>query len=215
MITDKDIERAITLFKRWDLERKWKASEQVFNDHLKEKSDDCLDVAKALIELMNDKSSLNRILGKEQFNPTLWIINSSYYSIFFNTQLLLANDGKKLPDDAENTHKTVFLAMLYYFLIKGSGMEGKKKLQWNDIKKSRLSDALVMFAEAQDESGELFQWQRAKAIVEDYGAELEKRGKFTYKMNFHAKENIALNSYKRAINFRTIITEYLAVKGKI
>lgn len=215
MIKEKDIERAITLFKRWDLEQKWKTPELVFIKHLKEKTDDCLDVAKALIELMSDKQLLNKILQKEQFNPTLWIINSSYYSIFFNTQLLLAHEGKKLPDDAEDTHKTIFLAMLYYFLIKGSDMEGKKKLLWDDIKKSRLSNALIMFAEAQDESEELFQWQRAKTIVEDYSAELEKRGKFTYKMNFHAKENIALNSYKRAINFRTIITEYLTVKGKI
>lgn len=214
MIKEKDIERAVNIFKKWDLEGGWKKPEGVFINHLKEKAEDCLEVAKALIILINDKELTKKILGKEEFNPTLWIVNPSYYSIFFNAQLLLAYEGKKLPENTEDTHKTVFLAMLYYFIIKGSSAEGKKKIKWEDIQESRLSKALVMFAEAQEESEELFQGQRAKEAVEDFGAELEKRREFTYKMNFHAKESLALTSYQRAVNFRTIITEYLAAKRR-
>lgn len=103
---------------------------------------------------------------------------------------------------------------MYYFIIKGSGLEGKKKIKWEDIKESRMSKALVLFAEAQEESEELFSWQRAKKALEDFSFELEKRHKFTYRMNFHASENIALTSYQRAIEFRTIITEYLAAKSR-
>ena len=212
MIKEKDIERAISKFKVWDLERRWEKPEEVFINHLKEKADDCLDVAKALIELMKNGALVSRILGQERFNPTLWIINASYYHIFFNAELLLAFDGKKLPDDAEDTHKTVFLAVLYYFIIKGSGQEGKKNIKWEELKESRFSNALMLFAEAQEESEELFQLERAKSAVEDFNAELEKRRTFTYKMNIHAKEGIALTSYQRAVNFRTIITEYLATK---
>lgn len=207
MINDKDIERAVTMFTRWDLERKWKLPEPVFINHLKEKVEDCLDTAKLLLEIMKEKNSIQNYLHKEQFNPTLWIINPSYYSIFFNAQLLLAYDGKKLPDNTENTHKTVFLALLYYFIIKGSGLEGRKNIKWEEIGSSRLSTALMMFQEAQEEAEELL--QKAKNTVEDFDAELEKRRKFTYQMNFHAKESIALTSYNRAVSFRTIITEYI------
>lgn len=210
MINAKDIERAINLFKKWDNDRTWKNPDEVFINHLQEKADDCLDVAKALTELMKNKELITKLLDKDHFNPTLWIINSSYYSIFFNAQLLLAHDGKKLPENTKDTHQTIFLAMLHYFIIKGSGQEGKKNLKWEDFQKSRLSNALIMFAEAQEESEELF--QRAKSTVEDFDAELEKRRKFTYKMNFHAKESIALTSYQRAISFRTTITEYLSAK---
>ncbi len=212
MINDKDIERARVMFTKWDLEQRWKTPEDVFINHLTEKADDCLDVAKVLLDLMKEKELVIKLLHKSNFNPTLWILNPSYYSIFFNAQLLLAYDGKQLPDDTADTHKTVFLALLYYFIIKGSGLEGKKNLRWEDLKESRLSKALILFTEAQEETEELF--QRAKSTVEDFSAELEKRRKFTYKMNVHAKESMALTSYHRAISFRTIITEYLVAKKK-
>lgn len=203
MINNKDIERAITLFTKWDLEKRWKIPDEVFINHLKEKANDSLDVAKVLIELMKNK---------KDFNPTLWIINSSYYSIFFHAQLMLAHDGKKLPENTQDTHKTTLLAILFYFIIKGSGLEGKKDLKWEDIKESKLSKALLLFVEAQEESEELFQRQRAKGVLEDFNAELEKRNKFTYRMNIHAKESMALTSYQRAIEFRTIVTEYILIK---
>ncbi len=194
------------------MERTWKKPEEVFVSHLKEKADDCLDVAKLLMGLIENREILVKVLGKEHFNPTLWIINASYYSIFFNAQLLLAHDGRAFPENTEDTHKSALLALLFYFIIKGSGLEGKKKIKWEEIKESRMSKALVLFGEAQQESEELFQWQRAKKSMEDFGYELEKRHRFTYRMNFHASENIAMTSYQRAIEFRTIITEYLTAK---
>lgn len=207
MISDKDIEQAVTMFTKWDLEHRWKKPEDIFINHLQEKVNDCLDTAKLLIELRNQKDILVKLLGKNQFNPTLWIINPSYYSIFFNAQLLLAYDGKKLPDNTENTHKTVFLALLYYCVIKGSGLEGRKNIKWVEIQTSKLYNALILFHDAQEEIEELL--QRTKGIVENFHAELEKRRIFTYQMNIHAKESIALTSYQRAISFRTIVTEYI------
>ena len=174
MIKEKDIERAINKFKRWDLETKWKQPDEVFINHLKEKVDDCLDVAKVLIELMKNEDLVKKIIDKNKFNPTLWIVNSSYYSIFFQAQLLLAQDGKKLPENTQDTHKTTLLAMLFYFIIKNSGLEGKKNIKWEEIQDNRLSKALIMFVEAQEESSEVFQWQRAKEVGEDFIAELEK-----------------------------------------
>jgi len=209
MINNKDIERASTMFKQWDLEKRWKQPEDVFINHLKEKVADSLDVAKLLLDVMKNQEIILKLLNKEKFNPTLWIMNSSYYSIFFDAQLLLAYDGKKLPENIEDTHKTVFLALLYYFIIKGSDLEGKKNVKWEDLKESKLSKALLMFAEAQQETEELFQGQRAKNSLEDFSAELEKRRRFTYRINEHAKESMALTSYQRAISFRTIVTEYI------
>jgi hypothetical protein len=205
MINDKDIERAVNLFKRWDLEATWKKPDEVFITPLKEKADDCLDVEKVLIELMEKRELVETLINKKSFNPPLWIINSSYYSIFFNAQSILAHHGKKLPDNTQDTHKTIFLAMLYYFIVKGSGLEGRSNLKWDDIRESKLSKALLMFMEAPEESEELFQ-QRAKSTFDNFSAELEERRKFTYKIDFHARENVAFTSYKRAIDFRTIVS---------
>lgn len=73
MFREEDIERAINLFKRWDLNRSWKIPEEAFIIHLKEKADDSLDVAKLLLKLIGEKETLLMLLQKEKFNPTLWV----------------------------------------------------------------------------------------------------------------------------------------------
>jgi len=87
-----------------------------------------------------------------------------------------------------------------------SQTDSQQSVTWN---KNHLKELYAAFgsAEAQSKAEELL--QRAKNTVEDFSAELEKRRTFTYQMNIHAKESIALTSYQRAISFRTIVTEYI------
>lgn len=82
-----------------------------------------------------------------------------------------------MPDNIQDTHKTTELALLYYFIIKGSELENKKELEWKDIKKSRLSKALELFSEAKKENQELTQ-QKVKRIIEHMEAERTKRHPF-------------------------------------
>jgi hypothetical protein len=123
----------------------------------------------------------------------------------------LALGNKKLPSDAEDTHKTIELALLYYFIIKGSNLETKKNLAWEDIYHSRMSHALGLLTEAKEETQELTQ-QRAKKIVEYMTAERTKRHTFTYRMSIDAELRKAKTSIDRAIEFGDIVKEYIQAK---
>ncbi len=147
----------------------------------------------------------------EDYDGTLWIINASYYRIFFLAQYLLALDNKKLPENTEDTHKTVELALMYYFIIKGSNLENKKELEWRDIKQSRLSKALELMEDAKEESQELTQ-QKAKSIIEFMEAERTKRNEFTYQMTVNAELRKAKISIERAREFEDIVKKYIKIR---
>ncbi len=102
---------------------------------------------------------------------------------------------------------------MYYFILKGSGMEGKKDLQWEEIKHSRMSKALELLREAEQETQELTQ-QRAKKMVEYMDAERNKRHEFTYSMTIDAELSKARTSINRAIEFGDIIKEYIRAKWR-
>ena len=210
MIKKEDIRRAINTFKEWDNNHVWDKPTDVFKHHTLEKSENALRTAQYILKIMEDPKA-RALFDSEDYDGTLWIINASYYRIFFLAQYLLALDGKKLPKDAEDTHKTVELALMYYFIIKGSDLENKQDLKWEDIEQSRLSKALEMMAESKEESSELTQ-QRAKSIVEYMEAERIKRHNFTYGMTINAELEKAKTSIERAKEFGDIINEYIRVK---
>lgn len=210
MIKKEDIERAVRIFKEWDNKGRWDKPTELFIMHTEKKSLDSLNTAQALLNVISDAKLKERSLPGQDYDPSLWIINSSYYSMFFLAQVLLAYDNKKMPDGAQDTHKTTWFAILYYFIIKGSNLEGKKGIEWEDIKGSRLSNALILLQESQEESEKLMQIERAKQAVHDLKLEQEKRGKLTYRSTKEMELSHARTSLERAKNFRTIVLEYLA-----
>jgi len=212
MIKKEDIRKAVRTFKEWDNDRKWAVPTEAFTQHTLKKSENALRTARFILKIMEDQK-IKELFEAEDYDGTLWVINASYYRIFFLTQYLLALDGKKLPKNTEDTHKTVELALLYYFLIKGSDLEGKSNLQWEDIKHSRLSKALELMEEAKEENQELTQ-HRAKKVVEYMEAERTKRHEFTYAMTVDAELGKAKTSIDRAIEFGDIIKEYIRIKKK-
>lgn len=212
MIKRQDIQRAIALFREWDNKGIWDKPNSLFINHTAKKAEDSLNTAKALLNLMTNKDLKEKALPHIEYNSSLWILNSAYYSMFFLTQALLAHDGKKLPENAQDTHKTTVLAILYYFIIKGSGLEGKNNIDWQDIKSSRMSDALMIFSQAQEEAEALFQVKRAKEAVDSLKLELEKRTELTYRSTIDAELSFAKTSIERAEKFREIIKEYLETK---
>ncbi len=134
------------------------------------------------------------------FNGFLWVINSSYYSMFYIARALLESIGIKIKSD-ESVHFLVFNALVYYFYSTGK------------LEKHFIED----FENAQEESSEILgkekvnspsiskfpsqAQEKAKEMITDYSNEKEKRAKFTYETGEIAMKNKAETSLNRAKKF--------------
>jgi len=134
---------------------------------------------------------------------TIWVVTLSYYSMFFEVEYLLGFDGRKLSEGTKDTHKTIYLAFLYYYVIKGSELEQKKQKL---VTTTRMLKALALFKELQDESLEL---QRVQKSVKDLDTQREQRHVFTYQMSRSAEISEAKNSISKATDFRQLVEEYI------
>lgn len=201
MLEQKDIEEAKNLFKEWDLNHVWRSPAPEFIEHTRRKSKDSLALAIYLLEKLE---KTNELEGNDTI--TIWIIAASYYSMFFEVEYLLGLDGKKLPEGTKDTHKTIYLAFIYYYIVKGSELEHKKT---KEITTSRMSKALAMFKELQDETLEL---HRINKSAKDLKTQREQRHAFTYRMSRTAEVSEAKNSAAKATEFRQLIEEYILSK---
>ena len=198
MLEPRDIEEAKKLFKEWDNKQSWDIPTPAFLEHTKKKAKDSLALAEYILEKFEQTEELE---GND--TATIWIIAVSYYSMFFEVEYLLALDDKKLPKGAKDSHKTIYLAFIYYYIVKGSELEQKKP---KDITTSRMSKALAMFKELQDETLEL---HRIEKSAKDLKAQREQRHAFTYRMSRTAEISEARNSVTKATEFRDLIEEYI------
>ncbi len=87
MISKEDIKRAISTFKDWDLERSWDKPTDIFIRHTFQKSEDALKTARFIFKIMEDKK-IKELFDAENYDGTLWVINPSYYRIFFLAQYI-------------------------------------------------------------------------------------------------------------------------------
>ena len=122
----------------------------------------------------------------EDFESYFWIINSSYYSMFYMAGALLAKLGLKIKSEI-GVHKKTFFALVYYFYL--SGKIAKQYIE--------------QFKEAQEESQELLgiMQKKVKDLMIKYDSEMDKRATFTYNIGIKAKESKASTSLKRAVEF--------------
>ncbi len=201
MLEKRDIEEANKLFKEWDNNHIWDSPTPAFLEHTRSKAKDSLSLAIYLLEKLEQTKEL-----EDNNAVTIWIIATSYYSMFFEVEYLLALDGKKLPEGTKDTHKTIYLAFIYYYIIKGSELEQKRP---KEITTSRMSRALAIFKELQDETLEL---HRIKKSIKDLKTQREQRHAFTYRMNRTAEISEAKESTIKAIEFRQLIEEYILSK---
>ncbi len=154
-------------------------------------SRDSLDSAKVLFKLSIDKKKRD-YLGMPNFNGFLWVINSSYYSMFYMARALLESIGVKIKTD-ESVHFLVFNALVYYFYSNGR------------LEKHFIED----FEKAQDESSQILGKEKAKEIISNYSSEKEKRSKFTYEIGEIAMKAKAETSLDRARKFNEEIRKML------
>ncbi len=198
MLERKDIEQAKNLFEEWDLNRVWHSSTPEFIEHCRKKAKDSLNLANYLL----DKFEQTREL-EDNDSVTIWVITLNYYSMFFEVEYLLGLEGRKLPEGSKDTHKTIYLAFLYYYVVKGSELEQKNYI---GITSSRMSKALTLFKALQDETLEL---QRVQKSVKDLKSQREERQALTYKMSRTAEICEAKKSFEKAAEFRQLIEEYI------
>jgi len=144
---------------------------------------DSLQSAKLLLDVSTNEK-LQEATGYLNFNGFLWVINASYYSMFYMVRALLDNSGIKLKSDL-SVHGLAFDALVYYFYITG-----------------RLQKSLIeLFIEAKDEAADLLGKETADELIANYFYEKRKRAKLTYEIGELAMQNKARTSVQRAEQF--------------
>ena len=120
------------------------------------------------------------IYNTEKLETLLWVINSSYYSMFYVANDILLKLGYKTQDKI--VHKVTCDALIVLVL-------------------SRLSKELVENYESIQNDALEIASIKAEEIIADYESELGKRGRFQYNMLEQTKESKALTSLQRAKEF--------------
>ncbi len=152
-----------------------------------------LEAAKVLFETSTN-NKLKSNLGLVDFNGFLWVINTSYYSMFYMARALLESIGVKIKTEL-SIHSVTFDALVYYFYLSG-------KLQRGFVED---------FAEAKEEAAELLGKEKAKELIEDYFYEKRKRAVFTYDVGTIAMQNKAQTSLERAKKFNENLRKMIEV----
>ncbi len=155
----------------------------LFTEFFLKNSANSLDCAKFLFKFSSDKN-LSAEHGFPNFDGFLWVINASYYSMFYMAKALLENNGIKIEKDL-GIHSTIFDAFVYCFYSNGK------------IQRKFIED----FNQAGEEASELLGKEKAFKIVGDYYGEKDKRTNFTYEMGQIVIESKAKTSLERAIKF--------------
>ncbi len=120
-------------------------------------SKDSLDSANALFILSTNRDYQD-YTKTHDLRGFLWVINASYYSMFYTARALLDNDGIELKNDL-SIHMLTFDALVYFFYLTG-------KLE------KRLFE---FYVEAKEEASELLGQQTADELIDTYFFEKNKR----------------------------------------
>lgn len=144
--------------------------------------------ADLLFNISTEKESKNFHKINPNYECFLWVINSSYYTLFYAVQALLAFKNIRILS-VMGIHKTIAHAFVY-FCIK------------NDFVAKKLYE---QFLESQLEAAELLNLdefrEKAQNLAFAYFYEAEKRAKFTYETEEGVKQRHARTSLDRAKEF--------------
>ena len=130
-------------------------------------------------------------LMQSALKPYLWVIVTSYYSMFYMANAVLLHFGYKTQDKI--AHKVTSDALIVLVLDK--------------LKKEILEDYEAIQKDALEIAS-----AKAESIVESYSFELDKRSRFQYNMLEQTKEAKTQTSLKRASEFNFEIKKLLKEK---
>src|SRR3989338_6698456 len=144
-------------------------------------------INKTAMEMYIENSELSlqtaqKILSLESkdYQPYLWVIVTSYYSMYYISNAVLLKLGYKVGDKI--SHKVTVDAIIVFVR--------------NKLKKNLLEE----YENAQEAALELMS-QRADVLLKSLYEEREKRSKFQYQMDEQAKRGKAITSLERAKEF--------------
>jgi uncharacterized protein (UPF0332 family) len=158
-----------------------------------------LRTAAVIFELSTDTAAKDAMRLEKGFESHLWVIVTSYYSMFYAALALLARQG--IRAGRQLVHKVVADALIHFF-----------------ISNKRLAKMLESYEEVRDTSLELIGREellkrlekKADELVVAYEREREKRGKFQYDVGEMAKRGYAETSLQRARDFVSEVRRILA-----
>ena len=124
---------------------------------------------------------------EEKQDSHLWVINTSYYSMFFAATALLAHFHHKINSEV-GIHALTYHALVHYFVKE----ESKLKNQLIEEYKDAVNDAeeLLQLSE-----------QKIRGLILNFEYEMGKRKTFTYEVGALAERKKAETSYQRAQDF--------------
>jgi len=193
VLDNKKIEEIRKLVLKLVNDRTIKKSEEYkkLADFFRENAEDSLNSAQLLYKVSTD-SKLQDATGFPNLKGFLWVINASYYSMFYMASALLANSGMKIKSEI-GIHKLTFDTFVYYFYLT------------NKISKEYVEQ----FLEAMQDSEELLGREeivkkaeaKAKELITSFDFEREKRSTFTYELERTKIQTKAKTSLDRANYF--------------
>jgi uncharacterized protein (UPF0332 family) len=151
-------------------------------EFFKNKANTSLNLAKKILQ------------GDEYFD---WVINISYYSMYYNAITLLAHINVDLNDLNESTHVIAYQALVYYFHIKKTIIEEK---YINDFKSKmeQSNDRLKTIAK-----------QKALDLISNFKNAKDKRGEIQYELGETAESQSAKTAIRRAEAFDMLTEKIL------
>lgn len=145
----------------------------------------------SILQEISDENSLKETLKvKADFESYLWVIVSSYYSMFYAATAILAKQGIRAT--GQIVHKVTADALIHFF-----------------ASNEKLAKLLEQYEEAQIVGLELVgreelmkkMQKKADELIISYEGERKKRSKFQYDIGVQAKKGYAQTSLQRARDF--------------
>ena len=145
----------------------------------------------SILQEISDQDTLKQTLKTgSDFEAYLWVIVSSYYSMFYSATALLAKQGVRAT--GQIVHKVTADALIHYF-----------------ASNEKLAKLLEQYEEAQTVGLELVgreelmkrMQKKADELIISYEGERKKRSKFQYDIGVQARRGYAQTSLERARTF--------------
>ena len=174
-----------------------------FVDFFMSNADSSLETASLLFQVSDDSRAKDELKVRKDFESYLWVIVSSYYSMFYAATSLLASEGIKVA--GEIVHKVTADALIHFF-----------------ISNKRLVKLIAQYEEAKDVTLELIGREellkridtKANELILAFERERRKRSRFQYDVGVTVKRGYAETSLNRARVFVFEIRKILEVTRK-
>lgn len=145
-----------------------------------------LSTAEVLMQLSENKELKQKFNLLDDFETFLWVITTSYYSMFYAVNSLLAKNGIKVGEKI--AHKVTSDVFYHYYIRNGRIAKRLFKI-YEEAKEQAIDLTSADYSKQAEELSQNLEFER------------NKRHRFQYNMTKTVKKSYAQTSLKRAIDF--------------